>query len=322
MNHANVNLSIVRLDRRAFLAASAAAAVAPSPASAQTRPTIRLGAQDTDTFGEPLYGVDAGIFARAGLDVELTIFSATGPTADAIAGAAIDVGLIDPIVLANAVNRNVPLMGIAASGLFHTKEPTSGLCVSKNSSLRTAKDFEGQVIGVGTLASLTTISLRMWLARNGADVAKVNFLEMPFADMAPSLDRKSVAAAYITEPLLTRYAADLQMIATPYSAIADTFPISLFAANQSWLAANTETARRLVAAIYETARWANQNRALSAPMLAKHSKLELAVIQRMRRTPFATSFNVSTLQPILDAAYAYKLIDQQTKAADLVAHLG
>jgi NitT/TauT family transport system substrate-binding protein len=299
----------------------AAVAAAPARVIAQSGPVIRVGVEDAETYGEPLYGIDAGIFARAGLNVEATILPAAGTIAAALAGGALDVGLTDAIVLANAVNRGVPIVAIAASGLFRTTDPTSGLCVPKNSALRTAKSFEGGSIAVGTLVSLTSVSLKMWLARNGANPAGVRFVEMPFNDMPAALARGTVSGAYVTEPLLTRNAADLQLIATPYGAIAESFPISLIAAGRAWLAQNPEPARRFVAALYETARWANANREVTAPMLARHSKIELEVIRRMRRTLFATSLDAGMVQPVLDAAFANKLIDRQTNAADLIARV-
>lgn len=298
----------------------ASAAALPFRAAAQARPTIRVGVESgAETFSEPLYGVGAGIFARAGLDVQPGIFPAAGAIAAAIAGGALDVGSVDVIVLANAVNRGVPLVAVAASGLFKTKEPTSGLCVPVGSPVRTAKGLEGSTIAVGTLVSLTSISLRMWLARNGANPAQVQFVEMRFSEMPAALQRGTVAAAYIPEPLMTLNANQLKLIATPYSAIAETFPISVIAGSRSWLSQNADIARRFTAAIYETARWSNKNREQTGLMLAQYTKLDPDIIRRMHRTSFATSLEPSMIQPILDAAATYKLIDRPTNAADLIA---
>ena len=65
------------------------------------------------------------------------------------------------------------------------------------SSIRSAKELEGQTVAVGTLVSLTSVSLRMWLAQNGADPAKVQFIEMKFGEMPAALERGTVAAAYL-----------------------------------------------------------------------------------------------------------------------------
>ena len=302
---------------------TAGAAALPLRALGQTAPALRAGVESgAETFAELQYGAEAGIFARAGLNVVPSSFPTAGPIAAALAGGALDVGTIDVILLANAVNRGVPLVAIAGSGLFRSKEPTSGLCVPASSSLRTAKQFEGLTIAVGTLSSLTSVSLRMWLAQNGADPAKVQFVEMKFVEMPAALQRGTVASAYLVEPLITQNSSQLRLIATPYSAIADTFPISLIITTRAWLAQNAGTARRFVAAVYDTARWTNANRPQTAVMLSKYTQQDLDITRRMHRTEFATSLDAGPIQAVLDAASTNKLIDRPTNAADLIARVG
>jgi NitT/TauT family transport system substrate-binding protein len=302
---------------------TAGAAAIPLRALGQNAPTLRAGVESgAETFAELQYGAEAGVFARAGLNVVPSSFPTAGPIAAALAGGALDVGTIDVILLANAVNRGVPLVAIAGSGLFRSKEPTSGLCVPASSPLRNAKQFEGQTIAVGTLSSLTSISLRMWLAQNGADPAKVQFVEMKFVEMPAALQRGTVASAYIPEPMITQNFAALKLIATPYSAIAETFPISLIITTRAWLAQNASTAPRFVAAVYDTARWTNKNRPQTAVMLAKYAQQDLDVITRMHRTEFATVLDAAGIQSVLDAASANKLIDRPTNATDLIARFG
>lgn len=310
-----------RLGRAAALRLIAAGAAAlPLRAAAQGSAPLRVGVESgAETFAEVQYGFEAGVFAHAGLDVVPASFPTAGPIAAALAGGALDIGTVDLILLANAVNRGVPLVAIAGSGLFRSKEPTSGLCVPSSSPIRNAKGFEGATIAVGTLVSLTSVSLRMWLAQNGADPAKVQFVEMKFAEMPAAAQRGSVAGIYLPEPMITQNAAAVKLLATPYSAIADTFPISVIITTRAWLAQNREVAKRFVAAVYDTARWANRSRPQTAVMLAKYTQLDLDIIKRMHRTQFATALEPAQVQAVLDAAASNKLIDRATNAADLIA---
>jgi NitT/TauT family transport system substrate-binding protein len=305
-----------------LMTTAALAAGAPVQAFAQAVPVIRAGVEsNAETFAELLYGFDAGIFAKAGLDVQAQSFPSAGPIAAALAGGALDVGTVDTIVLANAVNRGLPLIGIAASGLFQRKEPTSALFVPIGSTIRNAKGFEGTTIAVGTLSSLTSASLRMWLAQNGVDPAKVQFAEMKFTEMEGVLQRGTVAGAYVVEPYITLNSSQLRQIAVPYSAIAESFPISVIVTTRAWVAQNADTAKRFVGSVYDTARWVNAHRGETAVMLAKYTKLDIDVVHRMHRTQFATTLEASKIQPVLDAAFANKLIDRQTNAADLISRV-
>lgn len=300
---------------------AAAASGVPRRANAQAGPPIRLCGETNDLFGELLYGLDGQIFSRAGLNVEVALFRSAGAIMSALVGGALDIGLADALVLANAVNRGLPLAAIAGSGFYMLGLSTSGLCVAKTSTVRTAKGFEGQTIALATLVSEASVTTKTWLARNGADVASVRFVELPFSEMLSALQRGTVVGAYLPEPYLSQAGAEVRVVGDPPSAIADRFLVSLVVAQRAWVTQNPETAKRLVAAIYETARWANQNHDLTAPMLSKYSKTDTEVIHHMPRTLFATALEPAMLQPLLDAALRYKAIERHTNAADLIVRV-
>lgn len=300
---------------------AAAASGAPGRARAQTAPPIRLCGETNDLFGELLYGVDGQIFSRAGLTVEVALFRSAGAIVSALVGGALDVGLADALVLANAVNRGLPLVAIAGSGFYVKGDATSGLCVAKASSVQSAKGFEGQTIALATLVSEASVTTKAWLARNGADVASVRFVELPFSEMLSALQRGTVVGAYLPEPFLSQAGVEVRVVGDPPSAIADRFLVSLVVAQRAWVTQNASTSQRLVAAIYDTARWANQNHDLTAPILAKYSKIDAEVVRHVPRASFATALEPGMLQPLLDAAFTYKAIERHTDAADLIVRL-
>src|ERR1700683_690205 len=88
-------------------AATAVTALAPGAAGAQAV-TVRIGQNANDAFGEGYYGADNGIFAAAGLNVEITTFPNGAAQAAACAGGTIDVGLGEATELANGIARGLP----------------------------------------------------------------------------------------------------------------------------------------------------------------------------------------------------------------------
>lgn len=306
------------ISRRTALALTAAAlASAPRIAAAQSAP-IRFGCEANEAYGEPFFGADGGIFANAGLNVEIQLFRGAGAMTAALAGGALDVALSDAILLANAANRGIPIVALAGSALSTTAVTTGCLCVAKNSTLKTPASFEGKTIAIASLASLTSISLKLWLQKGGAAVDKVRFIELPFSDMLPALARGTIAGCYMVEPLLTQNGSELQIVAVPYRAIADELLVSIVVASRSWVDQNREIARKIVTAVYNTARWANANPDATAPILAKYSKTDVDVIRRMHRSIFATSMEPALLQPVIDAGVVYKVIDKPVNAAGLI----
>jgi ABC-type nitrate/sulfonate/bicarbonate transport system substrate-binding protein len=301
------------------LAAGALAAL-PLRGRAQNAPLrIRLGAVPVDSYAEPFYAQHEGVFDRAGFAVEIIPFNSSGPMAAAAAGGALDIGMTDVSVLANAVDRGLPFVAIAGGGLYASTEPTTVLCVAKTSALATAVQFEGQAIAVSSLASLSSTGVKAWLVRNGADLAKVRLVEMPPPEMAAALVHGAIAGAFIAEPIFTQALSDVRPLANAYDAIAPRLALNNWFTTKAWLAQNPDAVTRFVRCIYDTARWANAHRDMTAAILASVARLDVERIRHMRRAVYATSLDPAMMQPVLDAAYTYKTIAHRMTAGDLMA---
>jgi len=307
------------LRRRSVLRLGLAAplAFAAVPVRAQAT-TIRLGCGVDDAFMQPYWAAELGLFKRAGLDVQINV---VGPVAvvPAAIGGSIDVGMADPIQLALALNRGIALQYFAGGPLSTRQSPTLVLCVAKNSPIRTLKDLGGKTIAIISVRSLMQITTSELLTRNGADPATVKFFELHFPEMAPALARGAVDAALIGEPFLTENKADVRPIGVPFDVVAPSFTIFDWLARREWLEANAEVARKLAGVFYETARWVNGHTAESAAIEAKVTKIDPEVVRTMQRNPLSTALRAADVQPVLDIATRYKLLDRPVRAGELIA---
>jgi NitT/TauT family transport system substrate-binding protein len=303
-----------------FAGAATAAALLPARARAQTAPAVvRLGTILADSFAQPFYAIDGGFLDRAGINGQVSIFAGSGAISTAVAAGAIDIGLCDAIVIANGLIHNVPFATIAGSGLFKGTEPTGVLCVDKASTLKEPRELNGQSISVPSLGSLTTLAVQQWLLANHADPASVKFIELPFVQVAAALGRGTVSAGYIGEPvLLSSLGTTTRAFGNPYAALGPQVLVSNWVTTRDWLAKNRDVAKRFVGAMYETAQWANQHRDLTAPILAKYSKIDLDQIKAMRRSSYSTAFDPKMLAPSLDAAYKFKVMSRPVTVDELM----
>jgi len=309
------------LSRAAALALVAAPFLAPARARSQTAPAVRLGTGLADSYAGPFYAADGGFFAHAGVDVGLTILANGGAIAQAVAGNALDVGVADLINVAHAQLAGLPFVCFAGCGLYLSEAPTTLALVLKNSPVRTAKDLEGQTVAVVALASISSLGMREWLRQQGADLTKIRIIELPFPDMVPAMQRGQVAAALLAEPFIASTRNDVRVLGKAFDAIAKSFYISAYFAPRDWLAKNADAARRLTAAIFESARWSNAHHDDTAVILAKYAKLAPERIAAMTRVAFATSLDARAIQPVLDVAYRYGQLDRHVNAADIVVTL-
>ncbi len=306
---------------RALGLLAAGAALLPQPVRAQGTPVkLRIGSVPADTYAGGYYALDLGLFDKAGLSVEILPFTNGAAMAAAAAGGSIDLGVGDAIELANGVSRGVPFVMVAGGGMYSTNAPTTTLCVTKSSPFVKAADLEGQTIAVVSIVSLMSSAVKSWLTQNGADVSKVHFVELPFPQMPSALTRGTVAAACLSEPVMSdALAADAKVFAKAYDAVAKQFLISDWFTTRDWLAKNPDAAKRFVGAIYDAARWANAHHDDSAVILAKYTKIDVDRIKRMNRAAYATDFQPAMVQPVLDTAFKYKALATATQAASIIA---
>ena len=320
MDSLSLNPSRSACSRSAFVAAIAAATLArPSRVAAQNLTTVRIGYAATDIGSQGWYGKELGLFAKAGIDAQLTVFNNSQAISNAAAAGAIDVGAADMIQMANGYLHGVPFAFFAGAAVYDSAAPTLELRVMKDSPYKKAADLEGQPVGVIALNSISSLSVQEWVRVSGADIAKVKIFETPFPTMLPGLERGTIAAALISEPFLTSSFPETRLLAKTYDTVAKQFYVTAWFASRDWLKRSPDVTRSFTNAVYETARWLNARHPESATMLAGLTKLPLENIRAMRRAAFGTTLDPKLMQPVLDIGARYKAIERPVAAADLIA---
>ena len=233
-------------------------------------------------------------------------------------GDTIDVGMGDPVQVANPYLAGVPLAIFGGSGLYSTTAPTTVMVAANGSTLGKPKDFEGKTIALISLASLSSLATRKWLRQGGADETKVRLVELPFGSIVPALQRGTIDGALLSEPFLSLNRDNVRVIAKPFDAIAKSFYISTFFAKRSWLQTNRDLAHAFLGAMYEAGKWANAHQSESATILSKYSKLDLDKVRSMTRVSYATTFEANHIQPVLDIALQYGQITRSVNATAIM----
>ncbi len=309
--------------RSRLLAGSFGLALAPSlarRAAAQPAATsVRVGVSAVDFFAQPFYAHETGIFQKAGLNADIHVFGTTPPIVAAVASGDLDIGGAVPTSVANAIIRGVPLVIIASGALDTMAAQTSQVCVAKTSSIRTAKDFEGQSIAVSGIKSLSELATDVWLTQHGADPAKVGRIEFNQPAMVAAVDRGAIAGALLGEPQLSEAhkSIGLQYLGDPFLAIAPRILMSCWYTTTAFAEKNPDVIHRFQSALHEVSRWANTHHAESAAILAKYSKIDIDLLHNMTRCAYAEELRATDFQPELDVAVKFGIVPKALNAADL-----
>lgn len=305
--------------RGLFVATLTAATMVPKPGRAQTTTPLKIGIIPAEICGQIIYGVESGYFTRAGLDVQTETFPSGGAIASALAGGALDIGMVDLTSMINAHARGIPFIGLAAALINSIEAPTFGIVVRGDSDIRVARDFNNKSIGVNGLNNIAQVSAMAWIDNNGGNSKSVKFVELPLPAKAAAVKAGTIDASLDTEPFLT-YGLDqgFRAFFMESKPIASPYLLDLFAATQDWTQRNRPAVAKFIAAVRTTSVWANANHPLTAPMLAKATHIPLDVVQRMRRGAFAVDNDPKLIQPVIDAVVRYGIIDKGFPASELI----
>jgi NitT/TauT family transport system substrate-binding protein len=181
--------------------------------------------------------------------------------------------------------------------------------VPKDSPAKTAKDLNGKTIGVNGLKNIAEYAPALWMDKNGGDSSTVKFIEISPGETPAALEQHRIDAANLAEPQITQAKASSRIFAKTYDALGDGWMIAGYFTMRPWADAHPDLVRKFQAAIRETAVWANANPDKSADILAKIAKLEPAIVRASVRAKFGESLSAAAIQPTIDLAARYKLLD-------------
>ena len=223
----------------------------------------------------------------------------------------------------SAVNRDQPawaeprLDGIAARQCFEKAR----FMTEPSTAPEKAPDVAETVGFLRRFADLMATGYNAaYLRRAGIDLAKVNFVELPFPAQAAALTRGQIAAGLCVEPFMPGAIDEIRLLASGTETIGPKFATAGWLSTPKWISENRAVAHRFAAVMYDTARWANDNAntARKNEILAKITRMEPAMLTRMVHATYSTALNPAEFDPWLEWAYRVKFIDKPVRARDLI----
>jgi NitT/TauT family transport system substrate-binding protein len=312
---------LLRATRAITLALAAgilAISATPPPARAADPVVINVGTIPVDTSAVVYYAQDQGFFKAAGLDVKIQTMSSGPVLAQAVTANAIDIGVANVATVASARLRGVNLKFIAPAAIASDQTRTNPIMVSKDSPFQKASDLNGKTIALNGLKDLQQLCAMAWVDKHGGDSKTLKFIEMPFPQMGGALDQKRVDAALPVEPFATAAKATNRSLGDSLDGVGSRYMIVGWLATDAWLAGHADAATRFAGAIAKAAAWANAHEKESAAILVKNSKLDPAVADTMARAIYGIRLEPALLQPVIDAAVKYGVIDKSVPASELI----
>jgi NitT/TauT family transport system substrate-binding protein len=317
-----MTLSFVPLVRR--LAACALALVvlgAPAaPALSQQKlTTVRLGAIPNDDVSSVFYAIHAGLFRKAGLDVQLTPASNGPAVAAAVAGGAYDIGKSSIWPIVQAHDKGLPFVIVAPAAMYDQHDPYAALVTPPEVTIRSGKDLEGKVVGLGGLNDIGRLGINAWVDQRGGDARSIRFVEIPMSAAPAAIAQHRATAAEMSNPGMFAAASAGKVKVVPvFDAIAPSFAFSVWFTTTDFAKKHPDVVQSFARVVAEAAAYTNAHHADTVQLVADATKIPAETVEKMPRVLEGTTLNAGEVQPVIDAAAKYHLIAKPFPASELL----
>jgi ABC-type nitrate/sulfonate/bicarbonate transport system substrate-binding protein len=302
-------------------ACGAALACAPVPSAAAAAGTLHTGSALEDTVRPLLWGINAGVFRRLGLTIDVDGMGSGAATTAAIVGGALDIGHSSLLTVFAAHLRGVPVKLVAQGWNYLKSDPRGGLLVRRDSPYQTGRDFNGKTFAASAIGDLKSLIIRAWVDQHGGDSKTLKFVELPASAEVAALQAGRIDGIVAFDPWIDLALASgtVRQVADPGDAIAPHYLVTGWIARTDYIASNPESIRAFYAGMRTSAAYANTHDAEMAPVLAPFFHQSVADLRKSRHLPLATALDPREIQPVIDASYKYGAIASTFPAADLIA---
>jgi NitT/TauT family transport system substrate-binding protein len=290
---------------------------------AQERPSIVVILPPSVDVAPFLYADHAGLFTKAGLNVQITQMANGSAIAAAIAGGAGQIGFSSLSALIAGHARGLPFLLIAPGGLYIDEDPYAFMFVRSDSSIRTGRDLNGKTLGSASLGDLDTVSSYAWMDQNGGDIKSTRMIELPNPVLPRALIDGRIDALSIGQPWasVALDSGKVRAIGKSFSAISPRFLMSAYFSTASFAANNADALERLQRVVSAASAYVNTHHEAVIPLLAAFTKLDPAFIAHSMKGSDAQYLDSKDIQPMIDASAKYGLILKPFKAEEMMTNV-
>jgi NitT/TauT family transport system substrate-binding protein len=274
----------------------------------------------TDQGISMMYASTTGMFAKAGLDVQLDHSSPNGgATAAAVLSGTYDMGNSIVTAIFDAHMKGIPFILVAAGAVYDAKNPYSGMIVAADSPYQKLTDIKNGTVGLAILRDVGQLAMTKAFDDSKQSMSDVKFTEIPQSAGLAAVEAHRVVATELSNPLLNAAAASGKARIIPdLTALGNNFTFTGYFVTKDYAQKHPKELKTFVAVLAQAAKYTNAHPAETAALLSQESKIPLDVVQAMPRVQNGAAMSPAGIQPLIDAEAKYGFIAHGFPAAELI----
>jgi len=243
----------------------------------------------------PLYlGIRQGFFKQQGLTIKPQVMQGGAEVTAAIVSGSLNIGFssVEPLMIARSKGIPVQIITQGVQAAPSASRSWDGLMVKANGPISSPQDLEGKTIAVNALQNMNELTVRAVLTRDGVDVSKIKFLEVPFPDMPAAVKTGRVDAASAVEPFVTASeAGGARKLLSFFAGLQPKMTIATYFALAPYIQQHSAVVKRFAIAMNKSLVYAHSHPAAVRSVVTTYTKIPPAVAQKMKLPYWSDSLN-------------------------------
>ncbi|HUQ60987.1 ABC transporter substrate-binding protein [Lentzea sp.] len=259
--------------------------------------------------------IKKGYFKAEGLEVELKTIQGGAAAIPGLVKQELDMSFGNWVSFFAAQSKDTAksVEGIKLIADGYQAKPDMFLILADGSStIKSPKDLAGKTIGINTFANIAELTAKATLEAANVDVSTVKFKEMAFPDMQAAVQNKTVDAAFMVEPFITRAqrAAGQIKVLDAATGPTDNIPIAGYATTGKFAKENPKTVAAFQRAMAKGQADA-ADRPTVEPLLVEYAKVDKETAGLVHFGAYPTTLDATRLQRIVQLMQRYKMLDKE-----------
>jgi len=232
-----------------------------------------------------------------------------------------DIGFSNTVSLLIASSKGLPVQIVSQGVLGGPDEskPWADVLIPKGSDIKSPKDLEGKTIAANTLNNICEVTINATLEKQGVDVSKLKYTEIPFPDMVGALEKGRVDAACVVEPFVSQgKAAGMKGIDPFYAATAPDLTVATYFASKQMIESKPELIERFKKAMEKSLQYSQEHPDAVRAALPEYTQIPKEAAAKINLPSWKPELTEDTIKTLSELSEKYGLIEKQPDLDQLI----
>ena len=283
--------------------------------------TLKIGLIPIADVAPAFLGQKKGFFKEQKLTLDPQFAAGGAAITPAVISGDFDIGFSNTVSLLIAGSKKLPVQ-IIAPGVFgdsSNDKVWEDLLVKKDGPIKTAKDLEGKTVAVNTLNNICGVTINASLEKQGVDISKIKYTEIPFPEMNAALEKGRVQGACVVEPFVSQGKAGAMKGIDPfYFNTAPDLTVAAYFASKEYIAKHKDVVDRFVTAMKKSLDYAQAHPDEVRGVLIEYTEIPDAAAQKINLPQWKSDLTTDTIEQLSTLSKKYGYLEEEPDLKELI----